>query len=196
MAMEARHAVAAVDAASGVTGILSALNTLTPIRSHSVSWQRKLAEEELYKLPNTFTPYGNICCGDVVHGKVDDLEVYHVNPFALFYYACEVYEGFRNFLAALVAAFGPLNLVYYLDKATPGNEKRPDNGCAAQCIYFTILQVPAWFRSRRNGWIPFAYVFVHDQKSAAVTDSMLVRYLIRCFEETAGSGDTGIACTI
>ena len=166
MAMEARHAVAAVDAASGVTGILSALNTLTPIRSHSVSWQRKLAEEELYKLPNTFTPYGNICCGDVVHGKVDDLEVYHVNPFALFYYACEVYEGFRNFLAALVAAFGPLNLVYYLDKATPGNEKRPDNGRAAQCKQLQDCRfLPGFGLDATDGSL-FAYVFVHEQKKS------------------------------
>ena len=94
MAMEALHSIEAVDSASGVTGIVVALKTLSPIGSHSVSWQRKLAEKELYKLANTFTPFGKICCGDVVHGKVADLKVYHVNPFALFYYACEKYEGF------------------------------------------------------------------------------------------------------
>ena len=43
------------------------------------------------------------------------------------------------------------------------------------------MQLPAWFISRRNGWMPFGYVEVKDQENLQVTDSMLVRFFVRSF---------------
>ena len=93
------HATAAVDAVSGITSIMSALRSQSGPASYSVSWQRKLAAEELYKLPKTLTPYGTICETESMQGKVGELSIYHTNPFALLHYACEHYSGFQHLLA-------------------------------------------------------------------------------------------------
>ena len=92
---------------------------------------------------------------------------------------------FFDFLSQIVVA-APLGLdiCYYLDKAKPGNQERPDHARSSQCIYWSCLQFPSWFRSRRNGWIPFAYVNVAEQLEADLTDSMLVRFLVRTFDSS------------
>ena len=92
---------------------------------------------------------------------------------------------FFYFLSQIVVA-APLGLdiCYYLDKAKPGNQERPDHARSSQCIYWSCLQFPSWFRSRRNGWIPFAYVNVAEQLEADLTDSMLVRFLVRTFDSS------------
>ena len=80
---------AAVDAVSGVTIIVCAVRSLDALLSHSAVWQKRLAAEELYRVPKTLTPYGTICEIEEVQGKVGGLSIYHTNPFALLYYACE-----------------------------------------------------------------------------------------------------------
>ena len=187
---EAARTVAVIDAASGVTSIVTALQSLSPM-SYSAVWQRRLAHDELYAIPNTLTPYGAVCCEDTIRGASGDLKIFHVNPFALLAFACDHHTHFRSFFASIVASSRDnlLDIIYYMDKATPGNNKRPDNGRAAQCIYFSFLQFPAWFRSRRNGWIPFAYVLVADQKEASVHDSALTRFLVRTFDSESSEVD-------
>ena len=177
------HAAAAVNAATGVGSVVSALRELAPASKYSLSWQKKLAAAEVYKVANAITAYGEVCCTSKVQGKSGELEIYHVNPFALLEHAASI-SLFSEFLAKLVASDPDhmLDIVYYLDKATPGNDKRPDHGRSCQCVYFTFLQFPAWFRSRRNGWIPFTYILVEDQKEATLTDPMLVRFLVRTFD--------------
>ena len=56
-------------------------------------------------------------------------------------------------------------------------------------MYFTFLELPPWFRSRRNGWIPFSYVLHRDQKQVSLTDSMLVKYMLCIFD----SDDSNLA---
>ena len=177
---ESEQLAAVVDAANGVSSIVSSLASMVHTRSaYSVSWTQRLAKDILYEFAEKLTAYGTVC---ETH-RVGELEIYHVNPFALLAYACDSSHLFSEFFAGLVrlAAGQQLSIIYYLDKATPGNEKRPDNGRSAQCIYFSFLEFPAWFLSRRNGWIPFAYVKCEDQKEANITDSELVRFLVRCF---------------
>jgi hypothetical protein len=171
--------VACVDACSGVQTITSRLHT-----NISLSKKRKLAEAELYKLPNTLTPYGTVCHTSLVRGKNGELEIYHVNPFAMLQHATQSFSMFRDFFAKVVrgSPHGRIDLVYYLDRCTPGNVRRPDDGRSAQCIYWTVLQFPTWFKSRQNGWIPFAYVSVAGQKHVDLNDSALVRFLVRTFD--------------
>ncbi len=61
-----------------------------------------------------------------------------MNPFALLALGCDKYIRFQQLLAVVAASSpgGMVDIVYYLDKATPGNERRWDNGRVAQCIYF------------------------------------------------------------
>ena len=74
---------------------------------------------------------------------------------------------------------GYLTVVFYLDEARPGNVHRPEHARLSQCLYWSIKEVPAWFRSRRAGWLPFVYVLVREMAKAGVDDSMLARFFIR-----------------
>ena len=56
---------------------------------------------------------------------------------------------------------------------------------------FAVLQFPSWFRSRRSGRIPFAYVLVDAQKAAEVSDSFLVKCLVQCFSGAHHAFNTG-----
>ena len=80
---------------------------------------------------------------------------------------------------------GQFTVVIYLDKAVPGQANRHDHGRTCQSIYITILEFPDWFISRRNGWIPFSYVLHSDQVDREVTDSMLLRFIVRTFHNTS-----------
>ena len=159
--------VASVNAVASVNSVANALSELLP-GSTSATWRRKLAHDELYKSARAETPFGTVCQRSVVQGKRAELEIFHVNPFALLYKGAKESEHFREFMCHLMS-LNPngLSLIYYLDKATPGNQKRPDMGrssqciywsSSSQCIYWSILEFPVWFRSRRNGWVPFAFV--------------------------------------
>ena len=73
----------------------------------------------------------------------------------------------------------------YLDKAVPGNNQRPDHGRAFQCIYFTILELPDWLRSRRSGWIPCCYMLVVDQEESEIRDTQLLRFVVNRFYDSS-----------
>ena len=149
----------------------------------SSSWSRKLANTELYNDAMTHTPYGTVCEESVVNGSNHPLTVWHVNPFAFFFLACKLSQMFASFLyACTVRAGGILRFALYLDKAVPGNDKRPDGGRGTQCVYWTCLEFPAWFRSRRCGWLPFAYILQSDLKHAGVIDSQLMRLWLHVFD--------------
>ncbi len=137
-AEEKRQTVAFLDAATGANSILSALDTMGPAGSSGQSLKRRHAQQELYDIAKTLTPYGLVCEKGHIRGEDGELEIYHVNPFALLELACEKYRRFQQLLAG-VADSSPgdmVDIIYYLDKATPRNERRWDNGRAAQCIYF------------------------------------------------------------
>ena len=84
---------------------------------------------------------------------------------------------------ANVAASSPtLDLMLYLDKTGYGNERRPDIRQSKQCLYWSIKQFPPWFLSRKNGWLPFAYVSAGDQKTLKINDGALTKFLIDTFD--------------
>lgn len=185
--MEGAHSVAVINSVSAVAIILDHLRGLQPGCGMSLAFHKKLAHAELYRIAETLTAYGTVCVHSEVQGKSGPLEVFHTNPFALLALATDKSMMFRKFMASIVAQALDriLTVCFYLDKATPGMHNRHNNGRAAQCIYFTFLEFPHWFLSRRNGWIPFAYLLVDDQQAADLTDSMLVRFLVRIFDSAA-----------
>ena len=182
-AVQTIQSVASINAVTSVNGIMTALRDLDPSPNYSLAWSRKLAMDELYRDAKTETPYGKVCQDLLADGKVGQVCIYTCNPFALLYHACSKSEMFFQFLKGIVnnTADGYLDIAVYLDKATPGNNRRPDDGRSMQCLYWTVVEFPGWFISRRNGWIPFGYVLVKDQKEMQLTDTMLVRFLMRRF---------------
>ena len=181
---EAIETVAIVDSVVSVSTVLGALRDLTPAVEYSTQWRRKLAADELFKIPKLVTPYGAICQEAIAPGKAGPLSIYHVRPQALLSYATESSLLFFTFLKNIIAASpdGMVDICYYLDKAKPGHNKRPDTARSTQCIYWSVLEFPHWFVSRRNGWIPFAYVPVQGQDDSDLTDGMLVKFVVRAFD--------------
>ena len=98
---------------------------------------RKLAQAELCEVAGTVTEYGTVCRESTVNGEAGQLTIYHVSPFALLMHATEKSRLFSVFLARIVNAAPDnlLDIVFYLDKATPGNALRPDLGRAREAIY-------------------------------------------------------------
>ena len=146
----------------------------------------KDAQIELYSCATTATPYGNVCESTTLAGKEGPLLIQHVNPFALFYHAMGTCSGFANLIidCRRRAPNYVLRLALYMDKATPARQADSHgDGRTSMCIYFTLLEFPYWFRSRKCGWIPFAYVSYAAQKEANATDSMLVRWILLLFDD-------------
>ena len=180
-----REMIAAVDTVTSVRAMASALNSLQPHRINSTWWQRKVANDELQKLARTLTPYGTVCQEVDVNGTSGDtLSIYYASPFSLLYEGTKRSALFSRFLAQVMSSSpGGLHICFYLDRAKPGsNTQRPDIARTHQCIYWSVLQFPSWFRSRRCGWIPFAYVEANSQIQVGVSDSMLVRFLCQVFD--------------
>ena len=183
-------AIAVIDSQVAVNTVFTAFSQCSdkPPPS-SVSWCRKLAHDVLYADALTETPYGRVCLESVVHGSKGQLTLWHLNPFAFLYHACMLSQMFASFLfeCTAKAAGGVLRFVIYLDKATPGNDKRADGGRATQCVYWTCLEFPAWFRSRRCGWLPFTYILQKDLKNAGIIDSQLMRLWVLTFDNEEAS---------
>ena len=49
--------------------------------------------------------------------------------------------------------------------------------------YWSILKLPSWFRSRRNGLWPLGYVYAQSQKDAGVSDSVLVNFMPQVLDD-------------
>jgi hypothetical protein len=179
----------ALESGYAVSAVLESFKTSKQMVS-SVRMARRQANEMLYDLPNTTTPFGALCQHTIVPGKKEDLDIYHVNPAAFIYQALLVSMPFRVFLDSCRsrAPAGVLTVALYLDEATPGNQRRPDHGRSSQCIYWTILEFPQWFICRASGWLPFAYVQVSELKKAGLDDSMLVRFILREFAKHSCEG--------
>ena len=111
-----------------------------------------------------------------------------VNPMAFFYHAMQLSRMFLDFLLKC-AATSPdhtLRIMVYLDEARPGNVRRPDDGRCTQCLYWSCIDYPNWWLSRRNGWKPFAYITLAAMSEAGVTDTMLFRHMVRRFDVNDG----------
>ena len=128
---EQSRVCAAVESGSAVSAILGAFDNLSPgVSSGSLRWQRKLAQDELYKCARVVTPYGTICEEATLDGHTAALEIYHINPFALLYHCMASSGMFATFMVALIgrAANHTLEFCFYLDKARPGNQAPPQVG--------------------------------------------------------------------
>ena len=124
-----------------------------------------------------------VCAYSKAPGRVGPLTIFYCSPFALLSRAVARSQACFNFLKSVVNSTpdGLIDVSFYLDKATPGNQRRPDHGRTMQCVYWTIVQLPHWFLSRRNGWIPHCYILAKEQQDLEVSDSVLIRFLIRSF---------------
>ncbi len=77
-------------------------------------------------------------------------------------------------------------LVFYVDECRPGNPLRPDRGRAVQCVYWTLSNLPHWYRSRRNGWFVFTIMLSKRVAELRGGVSALMRQTLRFFFQPCG----------
>ena len=121
------------------------------------------------------TPYGSLMQSvDLPAASGGFHKLWFASPFAFLWILCSRCNDFAKLLkAASVSLVG--GLLFYTDEATCGNNLRPDNAGELQCIYWSLAQLPDWFRCRKNGWFVFSYVKTEDQKKIAGGLSGLVK---------------------
>ena len=153
------------------------------LSTFSVSHLQRLRSEMLHALPKVMTPYGRLVQRATIQGKGGEMTFEFLSPQALLHHASVTCKCFGPFLEACAgrAPHNVLNVVVYVDKATPGNDKRYDEGRASDCIYWTLLEYPRWYRARLDGWAVLAYPTKFDMHAAGVTDSMLLRWAVSVF---------------
>ena len=88
--------VAIVDSVNSVSSIVSALEEVQPTIRASW-WRRRLAHDELYRIPLTDTPYGLVMVERTISGKSGEMQIAHVNPFALLQLACQRHKLWAHF---------------------------------------------------------------------------------------------------
>ena len=154
--------------------------------------ERRRVGEALADHGRHVTPYGAVVKEIDLPGAADGEKTPYVCPAAFLYYLCTLCAAFGNLLAGALDG-QPARLVFYVDDVTPGNALRPDRGRTVTCVYWTVLQFPAWLRTRSHGW--FTLCTIRASKLAACAGKVsgfLSRLLMRIFVEGRDLRDPGI----
>lgn len=122
----------------------------------------------------------------------------YTNPFAWLHQMCNWKPRFGDMLRDARRQHGKISLVFYQDEIKPGNILRPDQGRTLVCFYWTIAELPSWFRARHNGWFHFAMFPLALVDRVAGGHSFLFTFMVKTF---FGKGPmawdfstTGICC--
>ncbi len=81
------------------------------------------------------------------------------NPLALIWILCGNSAAFGRFVQEHLGHLKS-RIAVNSDETTPGNNLGPNVNKARkmQCIYWTFMEWPCWFRGRKHGWLPFGYL--------------------------------------
>ena len=139
---------------------------------------RRDMQKDVEDLANHNTPYGKLV--QTLDLGIADGQIPFINPFALlFWMSCACVE-FGDMLRQSVT--DRARIVFYCDETKAGNVLRPDEGRGLQCIYWTLMDIPSWFRVRKFGWF-----------TVSVIRSKLVK---SCKAESLSSGGRYWACSL
>ena len=75
-----------------------------------------------------------------------------INPVTFLKFLSEKQAVFGDLLKEVCDKRGQLRVALYFDEIKPGNVLRPDVGKSQICWYWTIMDLPCWFRSRQESW--------------------------------------------
>ena len=137
-----------------------------------------LARDTESHLLATPTPHGSVL-KEVRVPKNDGSEhtMLFCRPKALLWLAVRLSTAFEIFLRKALPA-GASRVTLYMDDVRPGNQLRPDMGRTYYAWYWTILDLPAWFRTSEHGWFDLAYTPIRDCQNihgdlSGLTDQIL-----------------------
>ncbi|CAK0865691.1 unnamed protein product [Prorocentrum cordatum] len=139
--------------------------------------QRKRAARNLHSLGNQMTPYGPI----IEMLKVNVVDVPMINPYAFLNYMTAHLPEYGDLLKRCRMESDKLTLLLYVDAARAGNVLRPDSGRSLECFYWSIAELPDWFRSRSQGWLPCMVVRTDTVKELVWGLPELMKEIVRVF---------------
>jgi hypothetical protein len=140
------------DDTNAASSIAMSLPIAPQLRAQGLS--RREVEDELHKHREVTTPYGDMLQHfnlPTTDGKVHEVEI--VNMCAMLWYLASKSDAGKEFLVKHLGS-KVNNIAIYCDGVTPGNVLRPDEGRSFEAVYWTIMDLPAWFRSQKAvGWM-------------------------------------------
>lgn len=142
---------------------------------------RHRVDKQFNEINDVTTPYGPLVATIELPQSGEENYTWRVaNPFALLYVFCSASAKFAELLRHCVGAVRA-GLAIYTDEADAATVIRPDCAREAQCIYWTVLQLPTWLRQRKRGWFVFGYLPMKIQKKLPAGLSSLTRIVLRYF---------------
>ena len=141
---------------------------------------------------SAMTPYGPVV--QQVRIGAPGLEYWEVcHPFAFLWYMTRHSAAFRDVMRRCTSDGCSSRLVIYMDGLKPGNPFRPDKSRSLMCIYWCLVDWPAFMLSRTFAWpcLSILRESVIDKLPGGC--SYLARLVLRIFFPTTGdSFDKGI----
>jgi hypothetical protein len=148
---------------------------------------RKAVAKALHAYRAVDTPYGSVIdYMQIADNHGGTVKVEYINPFALIYLCSMESDYFGNFFASFLVNKGRIAL--YCDEVSPSDGLKFEQNRAYNSVFFTFLDLPAWFRSRSLGWLPLAHIPVELIKSKTTTWPKVFR---GCFNVFWGNEDGG-----
>ena len=117
--------------------------------------RRKHASVVTHELGKVHTPYGTLI-EELTIG--DNFKCSVVNPHAFLNFVTHRSPEYGDIIKACRQDHGKVHLALYSDTIRTGNILRPDSNRAYECLYWGIAELPDWFQSRDQGWLPCAIV--------------------------------------
>ena len=81
----------------------------------------------------------------------EDYEWHFLHPCALLRELCKLCP----LLGDLILENGGPRIAIYMDEIKPGNVSRLDPSRTVACWYWTFMNLPTWFQTRKEGWFYF-----------------------------------------
>ena len=133
-------------------------------------------------------PYGPLRKHLGVEGMDGIIQLPYLCPLALLCALADRLPQFTQFILAHVAGLKS-GFAIYLDEVAPGNQLRPGTGRGYTALYWTLLDLPDWFRSSKWGW--FHLMFIPTAVASRIKDgfSAVLGALLETLWSTGGICD-------
>ena len=117
------------------------------------SHQKKKIRREANQNLNAEGPCGKILRSMRIPMENDDedYEWHFLHPCALLCELCKLCP----LLDDIILENGGPRIAIYMDEIKPGNVLRPDPSRTVACWYWTFMNLPTWFQTRKEGWFYF-----------------------------------------
>lgn len=133
-------------------------------------------------ISSTTSPYGNLIQQWRLPASNGDVVVWDVfSPFALMWVLCVRAPQFASLLYSCCHEV-ECKLAIWHDETTCGNKLRPDAHRKFVALYWTLVDMPEWWRSTDFGWLPVGFLSYDTLKLVSADVSGVIKQFLReCF---------------